>query len=276
MDKVGADKTGAAGDQIFFHRFILPQFSGFIFLGKLFLCTTSPSMLRIATSPSRGGLGSPRKVPGFARGSPIRGAVERSETERLKHPEAHQPQHRRDADDLRHTELEFLEQHKAEDADGDARQTDAACLGDAGLAAEAHQHAQHHADADRLDDFHDVAHDLAGAELLEERRRQKRQRQGGAEDAEDREDAARHPGGLGTCKGGGVDAQRAGGHLGDGDEVRQIGVRHPAVGGHFIHDEGDHGGAAEAGEADLRKRGEELNEGLKHGHVRSPPSRPAR
>ena len=81
-----------------------------------------------------------------------------------------------------------------------------------------HQHAQHHADADRLDDLHDVAHDLAGAELLEERRRQKRQRQGGAEDAQDREDAARHPGGLGACKGGGVDAQRAGGHLGDGDE----------------------------------------------------------
>jgi hypothetical protein len=35
VNKVGADKTGAAGDQIFFHRFILPQFSGFIFLGKL-------------------------------------------------------------------------------------------------------------------------------------------------------------------------------------------------------------------------------------------------
>ena len=31
----------------------------------------------------RGGLGSPRKVNGFARGSPTRGAVERSETERL-------------------------------------------------------------------------------------------------------------------------------------------------------------------------------------------------
>ena len=35
VNKVGADKTGAAGDQIFFHRFILPQFSGFVFLGKL-------------------------------------------------------------------------------------------------------------------------------------------------------------------------------------------------------------------------------------------------
>ena len=32
---------------------------------------------------SRGGLGRPRKVNGFARGSPTRGAVERSETERL-------------------------------------------------------------------------------------------------------------------------------------------------------------------------------------------------
>ena len=31
----------------------------------------------------RGGLGIPRKVNGFARGSPTRGAVERSETERL-------------------------------------------------------------------------------------------------------------------------------------------------------------------------------------------------
>ena len=47
------------------------------------LCPTSPSRLRRATSPSRGGFGSPRKVNGFARGSPTRGAVERSETERL-------------------------------------------------------------------------------------------------------------------------------------------------------------------------------------------------
>ena len=39
--------------------------------------------LRDATSPCRGGFGSPRKVNGFARGSPTRGAVERSETERL-------------------------------------------------------------------------------------------------------------------------------------------------------------------------------------------------
>ena len=38
---------------------------------------------RDATSPCRRGLGSPRKVNGFARGSPTRGAVERSETERL-------------------------------------------------------------------------------------------------------------------------------------------------------------------------------------------------
>ena len=50
---------------------------------KRALCPTSPSRLRRATSPSRGGLGSPRKVNGFARGSPTRGAVERSETERL-------------------------------------------------------------------------------------------------------------------------------------------------------------------------------------------------
>ena len=41
------------------------------------------SRLRRATSPGRGGFGSPRKVNGFARGSPTRGAVERSETERL-------------------------------------------------------------------------------------------------------------------------------------------------------------------------------------------------
>ena len=50
---------------------------------KLLRSTTSPSSLRDATSPSRGGFGSPRKVNGFARGSPTRGAVERSETERL-------------------------------------------------------------------------------------------------------------------------------------------------------------------------------------------------
>ena len=52
-------------------------------LGQAFLRTTSPSRLRRATSPGRGGFGSPRKVNGFARGSPTRGAVERSETERL-------------------------------------------------------------------------------------------------------------------------------------------------------------------------------------------------
>ena len=52
-------------------------------LGQTFLRTTSPSRLRRATSPGRGGFGSPRKVNGFARGSPTRGAVERSETERL-------------------------------------------------------------------------------------------------------------------------------------------------------------------------------------------------
>ena len=59
--------------------------------------STSPSLLRNATSRAqplrhcfamppplpRGGFGSPRKVNGFARGSPTRGAVERSETERL-------------------------------------------------------------------------------------------------------------------------------------------------------------------------------------------------
>ena len=51
--------------------------------GQARLCTTSPSRLRRATSPCRRGFGSPRKVNGFARGSPTRGAVERSETERL-------------------------------------------------------------------------------------------------------------------------------------------------------------------------------------------------
>ena len=41
--------------------------------GQVRLSTTSPSRLRRATSPSRGGFGSPRKVNGFARGSPTRG-----------------------------------------------------------------------------------------------------------------------------------------------------------------------------------------------------------
>ena len=43
-------------------------------LGQAFLRTTSPLRLRRATSPGRGGFGSPRKVNGFARGSPTRGA----------------------------------------------------------------------------------------------------------------------------------------------------------------------------------------------------------
>ena len=42
-------------------------------LGQAFLRTTSPSRLRRATSPGRGGFGSLRKVNGFARGSPTRG-----------------------------------------------------------------------------------------------------------------------------------------------------------------------------------------------------------
>ena len=43
--------------------------------GQVSLRTTSPSSLRDATSPSRGGFGSPRKVNGFASGSPFGGAV---------------------------------------------------------------------------------------------------------------------------------------------------------------------------------------------------------
>ena len=43
----------------------------------VFLFTTSSSLLRNATSPSRRGLGSSHKATGFARGSPARGAVER-------------------------------------------------------------------------------------------------------------------------------------------------------------------------------------------------------
>ena len=44
---------------------------------KAILRTTSPSLLRNATSPCRRGFGSPCKVSGFARGSPTRRAVER-------------------------------------------------------------------------------------------------------------------------------------------------------------------------------------------------------
>jgi len=48
--------------------------AGLSYRGKLRLRPTSPSSLRDATSPCRGGFGSPRKVNGFARGSPTRGA----------------------------------------------------------------------------------------------------------------------------------------------------------------------------------------------------------
>ena len=44
---------------------------------KVILRTTSPSLLRNATSPCRRGFGSPRNISGFARGSPTRRAVER-------------------------------------------------------------------------------------------------------------------------------------------------------------------------------------------------------
>ena len=45
--------------------------------------STSPSLLRNATSPTEGRLWHSGKLLLFARGSPTRGAVERSETERL-------------------------------------------------------------------------------------------------------------------------------------------------------------------------------------------------
>ena len=45
--------------------------------------STSPSRLRRATSPTEGRLWHSVKLSLFARGSPTRGAVERSETERL-------------------------------------------------------------------------------------------------------------------------------------------------------------------------------------------------
>ena len=50
----------------------------------------------------------------------------------LEDTEAHQPQRSRDADDLRHTELELLKQDEAEDVDEEARQAGAACLGEVG------------------------------------------------------------------------------------------------------------------------------------------------
>ena len=51
--------------------------------GKLLLNSTSPSRLRRATSPTEGRPWHSAKLCLFARGSPTRGAVERSETERL-------------------------------------------------------------------------------------------------------------------------------------------------------------------------------------------------
>ena len=51
--------------------------------GQALLCTTSPSSLTRCTSPCQERPWQSRKVNGFARGSPTRGAVERSETERL-------------------------------------------------------------------------------------------------------------------------------------------------------------------------------------------------
>ena len=59
----------------------MAQKGGPCYRGQARLSTTSQALR--ASSPSRGGFGSPRKVNGFARGSPTRGAVERSETERL-------------------------------------------------------------------------------------------------------------------------------------------------------------------------------------------------
>ena len=64
-------------------RLDMAQEGGPCLRGQARLYPTSPSRLRRATSPCRRGFGSPRKVNGFARGSPTRGAVERSETERL-------------------------------------------------------------------------------------------------------------------------------------------------------------------------------------------------
>ena len=58
-------------------NFALHSFAVRFFFSKRSFDTTSPSMLRIATSPCRRGLGSPHRVSGFARGSPTRRAVER-------------------------------------------------------------------------------------------------------------------------------------------------------------------------------------------------------
>ena len=58
-------------------NFVLHSFAVRFFFSKRSFDTTSPSMLRIATSPCRRGLGSPHRVSGFARDSPTRRAVER-------------------------------------------------------------------------------------------------------------------------------------------------------------------------------------------------------
>ena len=203
----------------------------------------------------------------------FRTARERLPSSLLQYAETDHAQRGRNADDLRHTHLFLLQQPEAEQADGDADEADAA-LACVGAQAQAEQHLQDHADAERLDDFHDPPHDLAGAELLEEDRRRQRQGEGRAQHAQHGHQTANGTRRLGTCEGGTVHAQAAGGHLSNGDEVGQVVGAHPAVAGHLIEDERDHRGAAKARETDAGKGEEQLHQRLKH--VPSPPSRPAR
>lgn len=66
------------------------------------------------------------------------------------------------------------------------------------LHTQADQHLHDHADADGLDKAHNIAHDLALPELVEEDGRGQRQGQGRAEDAQNGRHAAAHAGSLGA------------------------------------------------------------------------------
>ena len=168
----------------------------------------------------------------------------------------------------------FAEEPEAEQANAKARPADALCK--VGTPAQGNEDRKDHAHADGLDRPHDIKHDLALPEFLEEEGRHKGQRQGGGQHTNDGYRTAQHSGGLGAGKGGAVDAQGTGGHLRNGHDIGHIVGCHPVVREHFFHDQGDHRGAAKAGKTNFGKGEEELEQCFNH--ALSPPSRqgPAR
>ena len=184
-------------------------------------------------------------------------------------------------DDLGDAPFSLGEQHQGQNAHSQGPQGEGTAQGVV-RQAQCDHHGEDDAQRRGTDPQHDILQDLAVLELLEENRGQGADGKGGHEHTQHGDDGAHDPGYPHTGEGGAVQADGAGGHFGNGHNVRDLGGGHPAVADHLVVDQRHHGHTPEAGIADLAEAPEELQQGFDHSAasfhlpIRSPAATPSR